>query len=60
MSSAKNPPTFIDLADGEYMTRKAEALLDGFPQRVTIAKIEREFGLKPNALLYYRANNYRK
>jgi hypothetical protein len=48
----------LALASGEYDLRKAEARKAGWPTRVTIPKIEKEFGLKPKTLTCYRANHF--
>jgi hypothetical protein len=42
----------VDVADGEFMLQKLEGL------RPTVAKIEKQFGLRPGQLAAYRANNY--
>jgi hypothetical protein len=48
----------LAMASGEYDLRKEEARKAGWPTRVTLPKIEKEFGLKPGQLTWYRANHF--
>lgn len=47
----------LELACGEYDLAKEEARKNGASQRVTIAIIEKRFGLPRGALENYRANH---
>jgi hypothetical protein len=44
--------SIVDVADGEFMLQKLEGL------RPNVAKIEKQFGLRPGQLANYRANWY--
>jgi hypothetical protein len=57
-SMNRQPSERLGMVSGEYDVRKAECREAGWPTRVTIAKIEKEFKLKPKSLTWYRANHY--
>jgi hypothetical protein len=54
----RQPSEKLAVVSGEYDVRKAECREAGWPTRVTIQKIEKEFKLKRRSLEWYRANHY--
>lgn len=52
--------TQVAVASLEYDEARAKATSDGYPLTVTVAKIEKKFGLRENQLTNYRRRKLKR